>query len=111
MYGANNVDSVFRFLKEERKFLLCGFHQFTQRSRKKLTTTTTTTEKFFYLFLVVEVEVVHTTTTEIVSRKNKKRHTHTHMAISLFNATLPTWLMNYYPDTGKRLKKSFALVM
>lgn len=109
MYGANNVDSVFRFLKEERKFLLCGFHQFTQRSRKKLTTTTTTTEKFFYLFLVVEVEVVHTTTTEIVSRKNKKRHTH--MAISLFNATLPTWLMNYYPDTGKRLKKSFALVM
>lgn len=78
MYGANNVDSVFRFLKEERKFLLCGFHQFTQRSRKKLTTTTTTTEKFFYLFLVVEVEVVHTTTTEIVSRKNEKRHTHTH---------------------------------
>lgn len=110
MYGANNVDSVFRFLKEERKFLLCGFHQFTQRSRKKLTTTTTTTEKFFLSFSGGgSGGGSHNNNRNCFEKKQKT--THTHMAISLFNATLPTWLMNYYPDTSKRSKKSFALVM
>ena len=103
MYGANNVDSVFRFLKKKENFYCVDFINLHREAEKLTTTTTTTTEKFLS-FLVVEVEVVHTTTTEIVSRKTKT--THTHMAISLFNATLPTWLMNYYPDTGKRLKRA-----